>query len=213
MHRHRALVRLHQPAHDGEPEPPPDPGVRAASPRNATSNTRGRSASGIPPQPSVTANQPPSPSRPPLTVTVPSEGVYRIALRSRLARIRDSSGSLARTTGQPDSSATSRTPRAAATGAAEATASETTSPSATRARDSRSAPAVMRDSSNRSSTSPAIRSVSTRMRRWYSATVSGSTTTPSSSASAMARIPASGVRRSCETHATRSRRCASAARS
>ena len=44
-------------------------------------------------------------------------------------------------------------------------------------------------------------------------TVSKSTTTPSSSASAMARSPASGVRRSWLTQATSSRRLASSARS
>ncbi len=62
----------------------------------------------MPPHASVTANQPLSPARPPVTVTVPSLGVYRIALRSRLATIRASSGSLARTVGQPDSAAISR---------------------------------------------------------------------------------------------------------
>ena len=48
---------------------------------------------------------------------------------------------------------------------------------------------------------------------WYVVTVSKSTTTPSSSASAMARSPASGVRRSWLTQATSSRRLASSARS
>src|SRR5680860_193457 len=43
--------------------------------------------------------------------------------------------------------------------------------------------------------------------------VSGSSTTPSSSASMTARMPARGVRRSCDTHATSSRRDASSARS
>ncbi len=48
---------------------------------------------------------------------------------------------------------------------------------------------------------------------WYVVTVSKSTTTPSSSASAIARSPASGVRRSWLTQATSSRRLASSARS
>ena len=41
------------------PRPPPcwGPGVRALSPRNATSKTRGRSSGGIPPQASATLTQ------------------------------------------------------------------------------------------------------------------------------------------------------------
>ena len=75
---------------------------------------------------------------------------------------------------------------------------------------SRSAPAWMRESSNRSSTIPVSRSTDCLIRVWY---VAGSSATRSSSASAIARSPASGVRRSCETQATSSRRERSIARS
>ncbi len=59
----------------------------------------------------------------------------------------------------------------------------------------------MRLSSNRSSTSAARRSASRWIVARYRSTVSGSSTTPSFRASTMARMPASGVRRSCDTQA------------
>jgi hypothetical protein len=94
-----------------------------------------------------------------------------------------------------------------------ATASETTSPSDTAASESRSAPEVIRESWNRSSTMLASRSVSLPIRRAYSPVSAGSLTTPSASASDIARIPASGVRRSWLIQVTSSRRADSAARS
>ena len=107
----------------------------------------------------------------------------------------------------------SRTPLCRATGSALATTSATRSSSPTMRLDSRSAPAWMRDSSNRSSIIKVSRSTSRRICEWYWDTSRGSTTTWSSSASAMARRPASGVRRSWLTQATSSRRLASRARS
>ena len=71
-------------------------------------------------------------------------------------------------------------------------------------------PAVMRLSSNRSSTRTVRRSVSEQIDRRYRPTSSGPSTTPSSIASAIARIPAKGLRRSCDTQATSSRRTAPA---
>ena len=80
-------------------------------------------------------------------------------------------------------------------------------------RDRRSAPAWIRDSSKRSSIIRVSRSTSRRICVWYWDTSRGSITTWSSRASAMARSPASGVRRSWLTQATSSRRLASRARS
>jgi hypothetical protein len=78
---------------------------------------------------------------------------------------------------------------------------------------SRSAPEVILESWNRSSTIPVSRSVSPRIRFAYSVTSAGSATTPSYSASLIALMPASGVRRSWLIQATSCRRDASAARS
>lgn len=208
VHRDPAAVRLDEPADEAEAEAAAGPVPGRAGPLAPKRHVEHPRQVGLrDPAAGVGDRQPGAVrARPPVTETVPSSGVYRTALSSRLATTRASSGSLARTAGQPDSAATSRMPRAWAIGAVTATASETTSPSGTVDSDSRSAPALIRDSSKRSSTSRVIRSVSTRIRRWYSATVSASCTTPSSRASAIARRPASGVRRSCDTQATRSRR-------
>ena len=107
----------------------------------------------------------------------------------------------------------SRTPCRRATGSAPSYASCTTSASATRPRVRDRAPALIRDSSKRSSTMPDSRSAWCPIRRWYSATDSGSATTPSESASAIARTEASGARRSWLIPATSSRRLSSTARS
>nr|BFE70076.1 hypothetical protein GCM10020092_033770 [Actinoplanes digitatis] len=107
----------------------------------------------MPPHESETASQASPWSAPAVICTVPSAGVYRTELTSRFATTRDSSGSLPVTTGQPDSAATTRTRRLAASGAVVAMASETMSASGTLDRASLSAPALIRDSSNRSSTS------------------------------------------------------------
>ena len=87
-------------------------------------------------------------------------------LRRRAVPLPDAGFDMAASTvGQPFSAATSRTPRARATGSAEARTSETTSANGTVAFDSRSEPALIRAISNRSSTSSAILSVSERIRR------------------------------------------------
>src|SRR5271165_119487 len=195
------------------PAPSCGPGVRADSPRNATSNTRGRSPGGIPPQASDTLTQAIPLCTSASTSTPPSDGVCLIALVTRLRRARPISAESTKT-GMPRTAApVSRTPLCRATGSALATTSATRSSSPTMRLDSRSAPAWMRDSSNRSSIIKVSRSTSRRICEWYWDTSRGSTTTWSSSASAMACSPASGVRRSWLTQATSSRRLASRARS
>lgn len=130
----------------------------------------------------------------------------------RLSRTRCISGTPTDTSAPAPTSCPARvTPRRSATGVDDAIASETRSPSATRSSTRRSVPSEMRLSSNRPSTSPDSRSVCPRSVEWYRWIASRSLTIPSSRASAMARMPASGVRRSCETHATSSRRERSAA--
>ena len=197
------------------PSPPPDcgPGVRADSPRNATSKTRGRSSGGIPPQASDTVTQAIPLCTSASTSTPPSDGVCLIALVTRLRSARPISA-VSMNTGMPRTAApVSRTPLDRATGSALATTSATRSSRPTMRRDSRSAPAWIRDNSNRSSIIRVSRSTSRRICVWYCETSRGSTTTWSSRASAMARRPASGVRRSWLTQATSSRRLASRARS
>ena len=122
------------------PRPPPPPswswcrfrGVRAASPRNATSNTRGRSSSGMPPHASVTASQPPNSSLPPLQRDravgrrVPDRVAQQVGHDPREFRLAaPHRRPLAQRRAQLD--AASRL----ATGSADASASETTSPSDT----------------------------------------------------------------------------------
>jgi len=81
------------------PSPPPaSDGVRARSPRTATSKTRPRSSSGMPPQVSETASHTSSRSCPAAMCTVPSA---RTELISRLPTTRVSAASPARTTGHP----------------------------------------------------------------------------------------------------------------
>ena len=147
------------------------------------------------------------------TSTIPSDGVCLIALVTRLRSARPISA-VSMNTGMPRTAApVSLTPLVLATGSALATTSATRSSRPTMRRDSRSAPAWIRDSSNRSSIIKLSRSTSRRICVWYWDTSRGSITTWSSRASAMARSPASGVRRSWLTQATSSRRLASRARS
>ena len=87
-------------------------------------------------------------------MTVPSGGVCRIAFDNRFRTILASSGSLPSTTGHARTSAYTFTRLRCATGNAAATESLTTSRSGTADNVSRSAPAVILDSSNKSSTMP-----------------------------------------------------------
>jgi hypothetical protein len=86
--------------------------------------------------------------------------VCRIAFDTRLRTTRASSGSLPSTTGAVAALASTRTRLRFATGVCAASTSETTSRSATCDMVSTSAPAVIRDSSNRSSTMPESRRLS-----------------------------------------------------
>ena len=96
-----------------------------------------------------------------LTSMVPSLGVCRIALSSRLRITRPNSSGSTCTGRSVALSPMRRTPFARATGSALASASSTRSPAATRSRCSRIGPST-RDSSNRSATICVTRSTSTR---------------------------------------------------
>lgn len=98
--------------------------------------------------------------------TVPSAGVCRIALTSRFARTRDISLASTSTGTRSTCSPTSRTPCSRASGSTPDNASATRSYSDIRLGLSASAPAWMRDSSNRSPTIVLSRSTSVRICRW-----------------------------------------------
>ncbi len=102
-------------------------GVRALPPRQPVSNTRARSCSSMPPQPSVTDTTTSRSSRRAATATVPSTGVDRIALISRLPRTRVISRLSTSTGAGATRSPTRRTPRSRASGWAPAMASPTRS--------------------------------------------------------------------------------------
>ncbi|GAA3459883.1 hypothetical protein GCM10018963_18960 [Saccharothrix longispora] len=118
----------------------------------------------MPPHASSTRSSADGPSTSTRTATVPSGGVCRIALDSRLRTTRANSGSDPSTTGHVAASARSTTPLREATAASAATTPLTTSASGTSESVSRSAPAVIRDSSNRSSTIPDNASASAEIR-------------------------------------------------
>ena len=110
------------------PAPSPVAGVRAVSPRNPTSNTRGRCSAGIPPQESDTLTVAMPDSWSASTSTAPSAGVCRIALTTRLRSARPTAAVSTRT-GRPGTAAPrSRTPLARASGSALVSASPIRSP-------------------------------------------------------------------------------------
>ncbi len=129
-------------------------GPAPASPRNATSNTRGRSSSGMPPQPSLTDDARHAVVRAgPRPSTVPSDGVCLIALTTRLrqrpAQLAASASTGSRAVGL------GRQPHALGPGqrlGARRARRHQVAERRPLAGDSRSAPAWIRDSSNRSST-------------------------------------------------------------
>ena len=136
----------------------------------------------------------------------PPGEVWRTALSSRLRSTRVASAGETRSGGGDPRSQVRSISRALAVGRTPSTTLPMSS-STSIGRGVRSiSPLVMRLSSNRSSTSRVRRSVSSPIECRYRFTSAGSSTTPSSIASAIARMPASGLRRSCETHATSSRR-------
>ena len=162
---------------------------------------------------SSTRAQAPFSSEPSASFTEPPDGVCAIALATRFDSTLTSARSLPITrTGFGGSDASSATPaRSAAIRCADSTSS-TTSSSATRSYGACTAPALIFDISNRSSTISESRIDSCSMRLAVVST-SSSSTTPSVIASDSARMPASGVRRSWLTKATSWRRDCSAARS
>jgi EmrB/QacA subfamily drug resistance transporter len=148
------------------PAPLPGAGLRASVPRQARSKTRGRSASGMPPQPSATASRASPSSGLASTCTQPPGGVCRMALASRLVSARDSSRGSARTASCPVALPSSRTPCSRASASVLASTSLTRSFSVIWSGESCRAPEWRRDSSNRSSTIVARRSASARICLW-----------------------------------------------
>ena len=136
-----------------------------------------------------------------------------MALATRFDSTRTSARSLPTTrTGWSGRFARSTTPARSAAMRCAASTSSTTSSSATLSNDGVSAPALIFDISNRSSTISDSRTDSCSMCLACTLT-SSSGTTPSAIASETARMPASGVRRSWLTKATSRRRECSAERS
>ena len=169
-----AVVGLDQAAGDRQAEARRRrrPGVRAASPRKATSKTRSRSCSGMPPQPSRTdtcggvaavVDAGLDDDR----AAAAACGGWRC--RAGCAAPGPSPGVDTSTTGAgwSDVAPRGRRPWRRRRPAAPAIASDTRSSSGTALElEATATPAWMRDSSNRSSTSPASRSASWRMVRW-----------------------------------------------
>ena len=99
---HVPLACAHDAADDRQAKPgaAAGAGLRASVPRQARSKTRGRSAAGMPPQPSVTVSTRVLAFRPRLDLHRSRPGgVWRMALVSRLVSARDSSRGSTRTTG------------------------------------------------------------------------------------------------------------------
>ena len=182
------------------PSPVPPPAVSGSVPNRT--NTRSRSSGAIPVPSSVTSSRTTSPTRPAQMRTTPPSGLCRAALSSRLASSWWSRDRSASTTRPGGSTRTSKdTPRIPAW--ASVTASPTSAETGTGLRSRATTPASTRERSRRSLTRLLSRCA------WPSATriVAGSgSVTPSSRFSSTATSAVSGVRSSCETLATRSRR-------
>ena len=162
-----ALVGLDDAADDGQARAPRRPAACGRRlPRQPVSKTRGRSSSGMPPQPSVTERTTAVRRRGrAATATVPSAGVRRIALTRRLPRTRLISLPSTSTGTGSTRSPTSRTPCSRASGSAPARASPTRSYTEMRVGVRASDPAWMRESSKRSPTMSLRRSTSVRICR------------------------------------------------
>ena len=188
---HRAIAR---------PSPVPPPAGSCRVPNR--SKTRSRCSGSIPEPSSETSRRKLSATSPAHTRTTPPVGLCRTALSRRLASSwcsRERSACTERSAGSMRTS--NRTWRISAP--ASATASSTSVATGTSVRSSATTPASTRERSSRSPTRVLSRSAcpsATRM-------VAGSgSVTPSSRFSSTATSAVNGVRSSCETLATRSRR-------
>ena len=184
------------------PSPVPPPPGSGRVPKR--SKTRSRSSGAMPGPSSATSSRVASPTGPAQIRTVPPPGLCRAALSSRLASSWCSLRRSACATSPGGSTRTSKeTPRASAGVRASATASSTRTASGRSTRSRATTPASTLERSSRSATRSLSRSACPSATR----IVSGSgSVTPSSRFSRTATRAVSGVRSSCDTLATSSRR-------
>ncbi len=186
------------------PSPVPPP---ATPPEPKRSNTRVACPAGMPGPSSLTSSTQTRSSRARAsTRTSPWGGLWRMALSTRFANswaIRAGSATTVRSAGRT----VWRTRTGRPSTAVSSTARWSRSSTRTSASRNGAAPASIRDRSSRSATSSLSRSAWCRALRRAS---SSGRTMPSTRFSSRARCAVRGVRSSCETVATSSRRCRSA---
>ena len=183
----------------------PSPVPPRSADRTNRSNTYGSRSAEMPGPVSSTVNRAPLvPSAAIVTVTRPPSGVYRAAFASRLLKISASrTGSASIVAGAPWSTTSIVTPASSASARSAFAASSAAPRGSTVSRWSSSTPASAIESVRRSSSSRAITSVRSITGRRCSAS---SGYRPSSIPSVAPRIACSGVRSSCATSASSSRR-------